>query len=271
MRQPTTVPTESGTAPIIELSDVTTAFGQEKVLDEVSFDVRPGEFLCLLGPSGCGKSTSLRLIGGLLPPNSGHIEVAGQPPETAWTELTYVFQQPRLLPWRTVLANVMLGMELRGTGGDRTRRQARAAAQLELVGLAEAAGKYPGALSGGERQRVAIARALALDPQVILMDEPLSALDVSTKQRLRAEIQNVWAYTGKTVVFVTHDISEALFLADRIIVFSGKPTRILREFAVSHPRPREVDSDPVFLAMHTELRELFGVPDASADAEGPRQ
>jgi NitT/TauT family transport system ATP-binding protein len=256
---PNAVPSQRRVGPVVEFSEVTTAFAGETVLDGVDLRVEDGEFVCLLGPSGCGKSTTLRLLGGLLRQDSGTVRVAGRPPEEAWPELAYVFQQPRLLPWRNVLSNVMLGMELRGVAADRGTRRERAMAQLKLAGLANDLRKYPGALSGGERQRVSIARALALDPRIILMDEPLSALDVSTRKRLRAEIHALWARTGKTIVFVTHDIDDALALADRVLIFSDKPTRIISEITLAAERPRDLDHDHSLREARRRMRAALGL------------
>ena len=176
-----------GSDPIIAFENVDVAFGDEQIYDRLSFDVRRGEFVCILGPSGCGKSTSLRVIGGLLDVSNGRVIVDGRAPRDAWPEIAFVFQSPRLVPWRTALDNVLLGTELRFGAGDRERRRARATELLTLVGLAGDTRKYPSMLSGGERQRVAIARALAVDPKIVLMDEPFSALDPNMRSRMRAE------------------------------------------------------------------------------------
>src|SRR6516162_2168034 len=213
-------------SPIIAFESVGVAFGEERIYDRLSFDVRRGEFVCILGPSGCGKSTSLRIIGGLLDVNSGRVTVDGRAPQDAWSDIAFVFQSPRLVPWRTALDNVLLGSQLRFGGGDRERRKARAAALLSLVGLAGDAHKFPSMLSGGERQRVAIARALAVDPKIVLMDEPFSALDPNMRARMRSEMERIWLETGKTVVFVTNDSDEALDLADRTEVLSSKKRRV---------------------------------------------
>jgi len=242
---------------ILEFRDVTVRFREETVYRNLSFAVREGEFLCILGPSGCGKSTSLRLMGGLLPFDSGTVEVEGEPPSKGWQKLAYVFQQPRLVPWRDALGNVMLGMELRNGDTGRPAMEAKARSLLELVGLGRDAGKYPAMLSGGERQRVAIARALSVDPDIVLMDEPFSALDLNTRRRLRAEIITIWRETRKTVVFVTHDIDEALVLADRILLLSDKPTQILETIEITEPRPREIDSTPALKQQRTHLIGLF--------------
>jgi len=242
---------------ILAFERVSTRLGGDVIFDELSFAVDEGEFLCILGPSGCGKSTSLRLIGDLLPVQGGEVRVAGQTPAKAWRSLAYVFQSPRLAPWRTALGNVMLGMELRYDGMAKRAMQARATELLDLVGLGRDGHKYPSMLSGGERQRVAIARALAVEPRIILMDEPFSALDLNTRRRLRAELVSIWQKTGKTVVFVTHDIEEALVLADRILLLSNKPTRVLDTLVVEAPRPRDVGADPALQRQRARLHELF--------------
>jgi NitT/TauT family transport system ATP-binding protein len=224
--------------PIIAFENVSVAFGEEQIYDLLSFDVRRGEFVCILGPSGCGKSTLLRMIGGLLKASAGRVTVDGRAPDDAWEDIAFVFQSPRLVPWRSALDNVLLGSELRFGSGDREQRRARATELLRLVGLAGDARKYPSMLSGGERQRVAIARALAVDPKIVLMDEPFSALDPNMRGRMRVEMEHIWLETGKTVVFVTHDIDEALQLADRTVVLSNKPTRVLEIIGLQTPRPR---------------------------------
>jgi NitT/TauT family transport system ATP-binding protein len=224
--------------PIITIENVGLTFGQEQIYDRLSFDVRSGEFICILGPSGCGKSTLLRIIGGLLDPNIGRVTVDGRAPRDAWAEIAFVFQSPRLAPWRSALDNVLLGSELRFGSRDKERRRAQAIDLLRLVGLAADTGKYPSMLSGGERQRVAIARALSVEPKIVLMDEPFSALDPNMRLRMRVEMERIWLETGKTVVFVTHDIDEALQLADRTVVLSNKPTRVLEIIALQKARPR---------------------------------
>ena len=226
--------------PIIAFDNVGVRFCGEQIYDRLSFDVRRGEFVCILGPSGCGKSTSLRMIGGLLDVTAGRVTVDGRAPQDAWPEIAFVFQSPRLVPWRTARDNVLLGMELRFGGGDKERRRARSSELLSLVGLAGDAGKYPSMLSGGERQRVAIARALAVDPKIVLMDEPFSALDPNMRARMRVELERIWLETGKTVVFVTHDIDEALQLADRVVVLSNKPTHVLEIIELPAGRPRNL-------------------------------
>lgn len=254
-----TVATDS----IITFENVSVAFGGEQIYDQLNFDIRRGEFVCILGPSGCGKSTSLRLIGGLLNVNTGRVLVDGRAPADAWPDIAFVFQSPRLVPWRTALDNVVLGTQLRFGAGESKQRKDRARQLLGMVGLAADARKYPSMLSGGERQRVAIARALSVDPKIVLMDEPFSALDPNMRARMRAEIERIWLETGKTVVFVTHDIDEALQLADRIIVLSDKPTRVLEIIELRSPRPRSLGNQD--LNTHRQkLVRLFQSPEPSA-------
>ncbi|MFN7003919.1 MAG: ABC transporter ATP-binding protein [Roseinatronobacter sp.] len=242
---------------IIEFDKVGLRLGDMQIYDEVTFDVSPGEFLCLLGPSGCGKSTALRLMGDLLPVQNGRISVGGRNPADAVDRLAYVFQQPRLLPWRNALSNAAFGIEMREPSVPRAEREERARQQLERVGLGADMQKMPLMLSGGERQRVAIARALALDPEIILMDEPFSALDPSTRHRLRDQMIDLWQQSRRTIIFVTHDMDEALYLADRIVVFSAKPARVAEIIEVTEPRPRDVLRDPALLERRDRLLKLF--------------
>jgi NitT/TauT family transport system ATP-binding protein len=244
----------------VSFSGVHTLFASEVVLDGIDFRVEKGEFACLLGPSGCGKSTTLRIAGNLLTSYSGEVLVDGMPPAEAWRHLAYVFQSPRLVPWRTALGNVELGMQLRYGRLARDDRRRRAREALALVGLSNDADKYPAVLSGGERQRVSIARALAVEPDIIMMDEPLSALDAQTKLRLRDEILRIWRETKKTVVYVTHDIDEALYLADKVIVFSSKPTKIISTSLIDKPRPRDVERDVDLRRIKSEVFERLGGP-----------
>jgi NitT/TauT family transport system ATP-binding protein len=243
--------------PIIRLDHVRLRLGAETIFQDLSLSIGRGEFVCILGPSGCGKSTALRLIGDLLRPDGGSITVEGRDPRETWEHLAFVFQSPRLAPWRTALDNVLLGMELRDGRLDREQMRARAIEALDLVGLTNDADKYPRMLSGGEKQRVALARALAVEPQIILMDEPFSALDPNARQRLRAELVSIWQKTGKTIVFVTHDVDEALVLADRILLLSKKPTRVIETFTLDTPRPRSLDADVNLMRRRQELMALF--------------
>jgi NitT/TauT family transport system ATP-binding protein len=241
----------------IAFDQVGLTLGGARIYDELTFDVRGSELVCLVGPSGCGKSTALRLIGDLLAVERGTVVVDGRTPGQAWKRLAYVFQSPRLLPWKDALDNAAFGLELRHPGMSRAERRAKAAAQLKRMGLGADMHKMPSMLSGGERQRVAIARALALDPDIVLMDEPFSALDPNTRVRLRQQLVELWEETGKTILFVTHDVDEALFLADRIVVLSPKPARVVRTLPVNAPRPRQVETDAGLRAMRREILALF--------------
>ncbi len=252
--------------PIIAFRDVQVAFGGERIYERLNLEVHPGEFICILGPSGCGKSTSLRVIGGLLEISGGEVTINGRPPQQSWPDIAFVFQSPRLVPWRTALGNVLLGSDLR-FGGAGDGRDARAKELLALVGLAGDTHKYPSMLSGGERQRGAIARALAVDPQIVLMDEPFSALDPNTRRRLRTEMERIWQTTGKTVVFVTHDPEEALQLADRIIVLSNKPTRVVDVIPLGVPRPRAL-THPDLARERQRLMTMLGASETIAETGG---
>jgi NitT/TauT family transport system ATP-binding protein len=207
-----------------------------RVLDNLDLTVQRGEFVAIVGPSGVGKSTLLRVLMGLARPSGGDVQVA--PASSGGPALALVFQDARLLPWRRVIDNVALGLEKRRLS--RAARRSKALAALAIVGLADLAQRFPHQLSGGQRQRVALARALAVEPDVLLMDEPFSALDAITREGLQDELTRIRQATGKTVLFVTHDIDEATYLADRIIVLSGAPGRISGRHAIglSHPRHR---------------------------------
>src|SRR5438270_1194357 len=231
--------------PAISLRGVSMVFGaggsesRVHALQSVDLDVASGEFVSLIGPSGCGKSTLLRLIGDLLPPSSGSIQVNGKAPRQARLSREYgmVFQQPVLYDWRTVAQNVQLPLEVMRVPAD--ARRDRTAELLRIVGLAEFANRYPWELSGGMQQRVSIARALSFRPSVLLMDEPFGALDEMTRERLNRELLNVWSETKTTIVFVTHSVAEAVFLSDRAAVMSPRPGRIDAIIDVDLPRPRE--------------------------------
>jgi ABC-type nitrate/sulfonate/bicarbonate transport system ATPase subunit len=206
------------------------------VLDSVSFEVEQREIVAIVGPNGSGKSTLLRVIAGLLGPDSGSVELDGQAVAHADRRVGLVFQEPRLLPWRRAIENVSFPLEIAGV--NRRERERRAAEHLDLVGLKGFAAAYPHQLSGGMRQRLAIARALVRDPSVLLLDEPFSALDALTRERFNQELQALWTRTRTTIVLVTHSISEAVFLADRVLVLSPRPGHVLAEVPVPLPRPR---------------------------------
>jgi NitT/TauT family transport system ATP-binding protein len=215
-------------------------------LSEVSFEVARGELVAVIGANGTGKSTLLKLIDGLLEPDAGSVVIDGREVHGPEPRVGLVFQEPRLLPWRSTLANVAFPLEL--AGWPAARRDARASDLLNLVGLAGVAALRPHQLSGGMRQRAAIARALALEPAVLLLDEPFSALDALTRERINEQLQGIWRQTGTTIVLVTHSISEAIFLADRVLVFAGMPGRITTQVPIDLPRPRSLDALDATLA-----------------------
>jgi NitT/TauT family transport system ATP-binding protein len=231
------------TSPAIRLAGVRRTFeapgGTSLVaLDGVDLEVAPNEVVALIGPNGCGKSTLLRVIGGLLAADGGTVEVEGRTVAGADPAVGFVFQEPRLLPWRDVLSNVAYPLELAGT--PRPEREARAHELLRLVGLGGFARVRPTRLSGGMRQRVAIARALALGPSILLLDEPFNALDELTRERFDIELLDLWQKTSTTVVLVTHSMTEAVFLADRVIVLSPRPGRVVTVVVSPLGRPRQL-------------------------------
>ena len=226
-------------------------------LAETSLTVGANEFVTLVGPSGCGKSTLLKLVAGLVAPSRGRIHVRDQPVEEPFPDVGFVFQQPVLLPWRTVLDNVLFSIEMLGLEPRQYRKPA--GDLLELTGLAGFETKYPRELSGGMQQRVAICRALLPDPSLLLMDEPFGALDAMTREEMSLELLRIWEERRKTILFVTHSIPEAILLADRVVVMSSRPGRIARVIAVDLPRPRTMDLefDPRFKAHSDEVRGLI--------------
>lgn len=224
---------------VIRLNDLAFAYPGDRshtiVLQNLDLEVAHGDFVALVGQSGVGKSTLLRVIAGLAPAAHGEVHVEPlKEPESR--QIGLVFQDPRLLPWRRVLGNVEYGLE--GLVKSRKERDRRAKMALELVGLADYADRWPHQLSGGQKQRVGLARALAVRPALLLMDEPFGALDPATRHGLQDQLLAIWQATGTSIIFVTHDIDEATYLADRVIVLGGKPARIVRELAVDEPRPR---------------------------------
>ncbi len=235
------------------------------VLRDVSFSVEAGEFVSILGPSGCGKTTLARVIDGLLQPDAGRILIDGVPVRVPGPDRAFVFQSDRLLPWRTVLQNVVFGLEVRGV--PRAEREGRAAGLLQLVGLGSFAGAYPHQLSGGMRQRANLARALLVDPDVLLMDEPFASLDAQTREIMQQELLRIWSETRKTVIFITHQIDEAVYLSDRVVVMSARPGRIKDSFCIRLPRPRPLESkrtaefmvhvDRIWRLLEEEVRETM--------------
>jgi NitT/TauT family transport system ATP-binding protein len=236
-----------------------TSRGPLTALQDLTLDVRPGEFVAVLGPSGCGKSTLLKLASGLLPATSGRVVLDGRIVDGPRQDVGIVFQQATLLPWKTVLANVLVPARAMGLPAAASRQTA--IELLRLVQLEKFADHYPGELSGGMQQRVAVARGLVHDPALLLMDEPFAALDAMTREHMMIELQRIWATTRKSVLFITHSIQEAVFLADRIVVMSGRPGRVVEEVRVELPRPRTPKTlgDPAFVALANRLRERFAV------------
>lgn len=244
---------------------LTHAYGSLPVLDGIDLTVRSGEIVAILGPSGCGKSTLLRLLGGLEQPTAGRVLMAGEAPRACLNALTYVFQDFALAPWRTVSGNVALALEHHGLdAGEQARRVADA---LRRVNLSDFAQAFPRQLSGGMKQRAAIARALAVDPAVLLMDEPLSALDAQTRELLLADLERLWRETRFTAVYVTHNLAEAVRLGHRIVVLSRRPGRIREIVAIDTPLETRREGDPALAEASAHLWSLIRDEAAQADRE----
>ena len=234
--------------PALALEAVVKRFGTHTAIEGVSLAVSPGTFISIVGPSGCGKSTLLNIVAGLQPASGGRIDVFGEPLLGINRRATYMFQQDALLPWKTVLGNVQFGLTLRGEHGADAVERSRA--WLERVGLSGCGDLYPHQLSGGMRKRVALAQCWIVQPDLILMDEPFSALDVHTRLRMESEILGLWTGSGKTVVFVTHDLEEAISLSDDVFLLSAGPrSRVVGRYQIDLPRPRhliDIRTDPRF-------------------------
>lgn len=235
------------------------ARGPILALDNVSLRVHSGEFVCVVGASGCGKTTLLRILGGLLAPTRGRVMLGNEPITAPGRRIGFVFQRANLMPWRTVLANVMLPLEIAGVPTEEAK--ARAQSLIELVGLKGHEEVYPRQLSGGMQQRVVLARALVHQPTLLLLDEPFGALDALTRERMNLELQRIWLLRRPTVVMVTHSIAEAVFLADRVLVMEGPPGHISREIAVDLPRPRTLRmmAHERFATLAGQVRQAIGV------------
>jgi NitT/TauT family transport system ATP-binding protein len=246
--------------PALALEHITITFIAEgaarfTAIRDATLVVRPGEFVSVVGPTGCGKSTLLNVAAGLLAPSAGNVRVFGEPMAGLNRASGYLFQSEALLPWRTALDNVTVGLEFRGIARDEAVRQAEA--WLQRVGLRGHGHRYPHQLSGGMRKRVALAQTLILDPQIILMDEPFSALDIQTRQLMENELLELWSANRKSVVFITHDLEEAISLSDRVVVLSAGPeSHPIGEFEIDLPRPRDVAEirlTPRFIELHTKI------------------
>ncbi len=249
---------------VVLLDDVNKTFGrgtvaQVQALRDINLSIGQNEFVSLIGPSGCGKSTLLRVIGDLLPASSGQVQVNGKEARQARLDRDYgmVFQAATLYDWRTVAKNVQLPLELMKY--TKEKKEQRTQEMLELVELSDFASHYPWQLSGGMQQRVAIARALAFEPSILLMDEPFGALDEMTRERLNLELLDIWRKTKTTIVFVTHSITEAVFLSTRVIVMSARPGRITQDIPIDLPQPRGVDTreNVRFFELETQVREAL--------------
>lgn len=256
----------------ISIRDLCVDFGGAVLaVDHVSLEIESGQFVAIVGPSGCGKTTILNHLTGLLPVQQGAIDIGGQAPRAGNPGVTYTPARDCLFPWRTALQNVCFGMELRGI--PLTEREALARRELERVGLGHFADAYPKALSHGMRQRCALARGFCLESEVLLMDEPFGALDAQTKIQLEDLLLQLWSETKRTVVFITHDLAEAVALADRVVVMSARPGRIVADMAITLPRPRDVrelQRDPAFLKLYSEVWEQLelGIRLSESQAEG---
>lgn len=265
----TSAPAAGAPRPILDIRGITKTFqGTDRTvyaLDNVDLEVRQGEFISLVGTSGCGKTTLLRIVDGLDDADAGTIALDGKQLHGVSQDMAYVFQDINLLPWRSVVDNVALGLEARGVG--KAARRAKALEVLEMVGLASVAHVAPYTLSGGMQQRVGVARALAVGPKVLLMDEPFGQLDNFTREALQVEIANLWAKLGTTIIFVTHDVDEAIFLSDRIGLFQPNPGRLTELLDIDLPRPRteyDVRAHPRAIEYRQYITDhLRGVKEAS--------
>lgn len=240
----------------IRIEDLSLSFGAGlQVLDKVSFSVKPGEFVSIVGPSGCGKTTILNLLAGLIiAPHTGSINVLDRPPQLGSHDVAYMLARDCMIPWRDALGNASFGLQIRGV--PKQQRLSRASALLERVGLGGFKNALPKQLSHGMRQRCALARTFALDSFVLLMDEPFGALDAQTKLQLEDVLVDLWQAERRTVIFITHDLSEAIALSDRVIVMSGRPGRIISDTTISIPRPRsvrELQKDPLFHEIYAHV------------------
>jgi NitT/TauT family transport system ATP-binding protein len=236
-------------APKLTVSQLCKWFGELEALRSITLGIERGEFISVVGPSGCGKTTFLRIVAGLEHATTGEVRLDGRVVREPGTDRGFVFQNDSLLPWRTVLANAIIGREVAGSVGPADRK--RTMELLKLVGLEGFEHYHPRQLSGGMRQRVNLARALAIDPEILLMDEPFAALDAQTREIMQAELLRIWERGQKTVLFVTHQIDEAVFLSDRVLVFARRPGRLQEEVTVTLPRPRtlEIKRTPEFVAL----------------------
>ncbi|MEP1870981.1 MAG: ABC transporter ATP-binding protein [Paraglaciecola sp.] len=234
-------------------------------LDNINFSIKKGEFVAVLGPSGCGKSTLLRLLAGLFPATKGQVSIYDYPVAEPQSNTGIVFQKPTLLPWKNVLENVLFPIQYKQGRVSRKNKES-AANMLNMVGLSEFSEHMPDQLSGGMQQRVGIARALLMDPEILIMDEPFSALDALTREQMGFELLDIWRQKPKTVLFITHSISEAVLLADKVLVLSPRPAHIIEDITISLPRPRSLNTinTPEFSAYTDQIRQLIYHPNTNA-------
>ena len=241
-------------SPKVVVKNLTKRFGELLVLDNISFSVGKGEFLCIVGPTGCGKTTFLNCLSKLVPTSQGNIFIDGVVADPRKHHISFVFQEPTAIPWRTVAENIAFGMELKHFPKDKL--QERLKYILGLVGLTETAGLYPNQISASMVQRITVARAFVVDPDLLLMDEPYGQLDIKLRYYLEDELIKLWQTLNSTVIFVTHNIEEAVYLGERILVLSNKPTHIRAEVEVDLPRPRRV-TDPRFIDIRKRVTDLI--------------
>lgn len=251
------VASEPDAALDILVQGVSKSFGATRALEDVSFTARPGEFVALIGPSGCGKTTLLKIIAGLIVPEAGRIEIGGTRVTGPGPDRALVFQDFALMPWGTVLRNVAFGLELRGIG--RREREEVARRIITRVGLAGFEDHYPHQLSGGMQQRVGVSRALAVNPKILLMDEPFASVDEQTRRLLQDDLLGLWAEDRKTILLVTHSMDEAIYLSDRVVVLSPRPGRVFGEIQVDLPRPRSSKATRASGAFAELVEELWGI------------
>jgi ABC-type nitrate/sulfonate/bicarbonate transport system ATPase subunit len=247
------IPSDNNTIKI-RVKDLTKSFGALLVLDDITFNVGKGEFLSIVGPTGCGKTTFLNCLSKLMPTTKGNILIDGEEANPKKHNISFVFQEPTCMPWRTVKENVAYGMEVKGFPADKMEERLKYI--LDLVGLSDTANLYPNQVSASMEQRIAVARAFAVDPDLLLMDEPYGQLDVKLRYYLEDELVRLWQTLNATVVFVTHNIEEAVYVAERILVLSNKPTKIKAEVKVDLPRPRSL-IDPRFVEIRKQVTELI--------------
>lgn len=238
----------------VKVKNLTKKFGDLLVLDDISFDVRQGEFLCIVGPTGCGKTTFLNSLTKLYQPTSGEILINDEPVDMDKHSLAYIFQEYSTMPWLTVAENIRFGLDIKHVDKDTADR--RVSEYMQIVGLEKYRNYYPDQLSTSMLQRVVIARAFATEPELLLMDEPYGQLDIELRFKLEDELISLWQRTGTTVIFITHNIEEAVYLGERILVLTNKPTRIKQEIINDLPRPRDIAA-PKFIELRNEVTDLI--------------